>query len=178
MVNSDTEQTNKLKELCDFYDKNSGCIKSDLFSDKAEEVVKDFLKPSEIIKIPQKKSYTTKKQGKNKDEEKEVDNSRTQIRRFYNEVLSIKNLIDLKDDETPTDKFKIQIPYIKMLIAKAKYAQKRNPPTVTTNFVKFIKYCLEGVKLEDIDKSLKHFNIFVSFFEAVIAYSVVHIEKQ
>jgi len=119
-----------------FYDEQ-GDIKTNLFSEEAENLAKKIAQESERSK------------GR--------VNSRTQLRKFYDEVLKFKSRIK----ENP-EKFNSLLPYIKMLNAKVKYAEGRGH--VTKEFVDFIKNCLEQVKTK------KDFDVFADFFEAFMGF--------
>lgn len=138
--------------VIDYFDEN-GEIKVDLFSDVADNLVKNCIK------------YLTKDDKSNK---RKI--SLNQMRKFYDEILSFQNQIE--NSTHKLKKFRELLPYIKMQKAKINLAyQKKN---VNTNFKRFIDfnidYIINGYQ-EDLDKCLKKFNIFVSLFEAVIAYS-------
>jgi len=103
-----------------------------------------------------------------KKEEKRL--SINQMRKFYDEILSYQ--IQIENSKNKEEKFRELLPYIKMEKAKANIAyQKKN---INTNFKKFIDlnidYIVDGYD-KDLELSLKKFNVFVSLFEAVIAYS-------
>lgn len=118
--------------------KQNNIVNSNLFSSVAEEYAKKI--HEEGIK-----------NGKPK------YNKPSQIRKFYDEVLRIKALL-----EKSPDKFKELLPYIKMLKAKAMYALGRD--LITKDFKKFIDECIDQVK------DLKDFEVFATFFEAFMAY--------
>jgi len=84
-------------------------------------------------------------------------NKRSQLRKFYNEVLRLNGLVR----NNPADWENI-MPYVSMLIAKSVYAQGRNK--VTPEFVKMLK---DGVNQIQTKEDLE---IFVNFFEAFMGY--------
>ena len=84
-------------------------------------------------------------------------NKRSQIRKFYDEVLEHKNRMDSEKS------FSDFLPYFKMLNAKAAYAKARD--LVDDNFAAFIKECIGQVK----DK--KDLEVFASLFEAVMGFA-------
>lgn len=84
-------------------------------------------------------------------------NKTTQIRRFYDELVSWQERIG-SDEE----KFKQYVAFIKMLNAKATYAQGRN--LVTPEFVTWLKECIQQV---NDPKSLRNFRLH---FEAVLGF--------
>lgn len=85
-------------------------------------------------------------------------NKRTQIRKFYDEVVRYNTLAKVN----PGDWDNI-LPYINMLIAKAAYAKGRNN-LVTEDFVGLMKDCVEQIRdSRDLD-------VFASFFEAFMGF--------
>jgi len=121
--------------MIDFYkDREKGTIDPKLFSDVAENW-----------------SKTIHQSGENR------INKRTQLRKFYDEVVRFNGLA--KADPTEWDNI---APYVNMLIAKAVYAQGRN--LVTKDFVEMLKVCVAQVKDgRDLD-------VFANFFEAFIGF--------
>lgn len=93
----------------------------------------------------------------------------TQIRRFYNDLLSVKGRVELESPSKRAAAFKLQIPYVNMMVAKAKYAEGREK--VGKKFVKYIEKCTEPLDSNKPAESYEHFKVFCSFFEAVVAYS-------
>jgi len=158
-----------------YYDEENN-IKVDLFSDIAENIVKECFKfnvDSDYERRWNKKlnDWEFKSKYKNnkwdnklpKNERKLIKNiSLNQVRKFYNEFLNYKIIID--NSENNQEIFKKQLPYIRMLKAKANVAYQRGH--INTNFKMFIEGNIDYIK-DDMDK----FNIFVTFFEAVVAYS-------
>jgi CRISPR-associated protein Csm2 len=84
-------------------------------------------------------------------------NKRTQIRKFYDEVVRYNSLAK----GNPKDWDNI-LPFINMLIAKATYALGRN--LVTREFVDFIKAGVNQVQDE------KDMDVFAGFFEAFMGF--------
>lgn len=84
-------------------------------------------------------------------------NKSTQIRRFYDELVGWQERIG-NDDE----KFKQNVAFVKMLNAKAAYAQGRK--LVTKEFVDWFRDCVKQV---DNPRSLKHFRLH---FEAMLGF--------
>jgi len=120
-------------------------IKKDLFSDIAEEIV-------ECIKTP------TREDGRDRRGKPKKQISSTQIRKFYEEVLN------LKDQLNNGKEFREILPYFRMLKAKANVAYERD--VINTNFKRFIE---ENVDYVGDDK--ERFKVFCTFFEAVVAYA-------
>lgn len=84
-------------------------------------------------------------------------NKRTQIRKFYDEVIRLKTQVD-SDPEL----FEALLPQLHMLVAKAAYANGRN--LVSNGFLKFIKDSVQQTKnREDLE-------IFANFFEAFMGF--------
>lgn len=117
-----------------FYkDKAKRTLKIDLFSTTAEELAKTLSQANERF------------------------NKRTQLRKFYDEVLRLNSIAKT----SPHDWDNI-LPYVNMLIAKATYAEGRN--LVTEEFVKFIKQSIGQLQLpEDLE-------VFTNFFEAFMGF--------
>ena len=82
-----------------------------------------------------------------------------QVRRFYEDLLSIRRRIERVDDEE--EEFKRQLPYIRMAQAKAAYAFRRR--NINRRFQEFIE---EVARIE----TMKDFRVFCTLFEAVIAF--------
>jgi len=120
-------------------------IRKDLFSDVAEKVV-------ECIKTP------TREDGRDRRGNPKKRISSTQIRKFYEEVLNLKDQLDNGKE------FREILPYFRMLKAKANVAYERD--VINTNFKRFIE---ENV--DYIGDNEEKFKIFCTFFEAVVAYS-------
>jgi len=121
------------------YFEEDGNIRSDLFCEVAENVA----------------NYIKKGKGKI---------SSNQIRKFYDEVINLKEQLENKKGQVDDEKaFKMILPYFKMLKARAYYAYKRD--NISTNFKTFIEKNVDYVDNEN------KFKIFCTFFEAVVAYS-------
>jgi CRISPR-associated protein Csm2 len=100
----------------------------------------------------------TKFDQKTKKEKKVLEKNKiSQIRKFYDEVLRFSEYLKAGED------YKSILPYIKMLNAKAAYAEGRK--LVTEDFKDFIKQTLAY-----LDDDPNSFKIFVSFFEAFMGY--------
>jgi len=129
-----------------YYDETKN-VEINLFSKQAEEIVN--------------------KLAENKDN-KNVKNSITQLRRFYNDIQIVKNKIDNSKD--PEEEFRKELPYIKMIAAKANYAYKRE--NITSFLNEFIKHNI--LKLVNTYQDLA---IFCTFFESIIAYATGRLKK-
>lgn len=126
----------------EFYsDHKSKTINPDLFSTHAE---------SWANKVCQS--------GLNNKQDRLEKNKISQIRKFYDEVITFSEYLRSGED------YKTILPYIKMLNAKTAYAEGRK--LVTEDFKNFIKQSLEFVT----DDDPKAFSIFVGFFEAFMGY--------
>lgn len=117
-------------------DKSKKIVDPELFSSIAEK------KAEEIAKNAEKKGKVDK---------------RSQIRKFYDEVLNFSLRLKNKPDD-----FEKMLPYIKMLKAKVAYAKGRD--LISEDFKKFITESLDKIKDKD------DFDVFVSFFEAFMGY--------
>jgi CRISPR type III-A-associated protein Csm2 len=129
-----------------YYDETKN-VDVNLFSKQAEEIVN--------------------KLAENKDN-KNVKNSITQLRRFYNDIQIVKNKIDNSKD--PEEEFRKELPYIKMIAAKANYAYKRE--NITSFLNEFIKH-----NVLDLVNSYQDLTIFCTFFESIIAYATGRLKK-
>ena len=123
-------------------DKGTGTVNAELFSMEAEKIVKSF-------QFKDQRGYDKKELTSN------------QIRKFYNDVLTIKSKID--SSENIELEFERQKPYLNMLRAKVAYAKSRKN-IQGDNFVVFITNSLNEVN------DVQDFKIFCSLYEAVIAY--------
>ncbi|MBF0121380.1 MAG: type III-A CRISPR-associated protein Csm2 [Desulfobacterales bacterium] len=116
-------------------DRTKGTIEPTLFSDKAEFLAKELANEGKRI------------------------NKRTQIRKFYDEVVRL-------DMESKTRDWDNILPIVNMLIAKAAYAKGRD--LVSDNFLNFIKNSVKQIS----DK--KDLSAFANFFEAFMGFYRLH----
>jgi len=121
-------------ELLKFYDSN-GNVKPEAYDTNAQEISKIFAESSRSREI----------------------NTYTQLRHFYDEVASLNDKIE----ENPSS-FNELLPLIKMLNAKAAYAQGRKK--VSKEFVQFISESLKQVRTP------KDMKTFKTFFEAIMGF--------
>jgi len=120
-----------------FYkDREKGIIEPKLFSDTA------MSKADEIHE-----------EGGNK------ANKRSQLRKFYDEIVRLNSIANNKND---TEQWEHIEPYVNMLIAKAAYAEAKG--SVTSGFTKLIKDFVNEIK-EPND-----LNVFANFFEAFMGF--------
>ncbi|HNV70816.1 MAG TPA: type III-A CRISPR-associated protein Csm2 [Candidatus Ozemobacteraceae bacterium] len=122
-------------------DKNSK-IPVDLFCKDAEEIANEVYKGQQATR------------GK--------ANKPTQIRKFYDEVVSFDTRLRSADEKTKNDEFQAILPYLKMLNAKAAYAEARE--LITREFRDFLS---QGLKQITTPQS---FQVFVHLFEAFMGY--------
>lgn len=125
-------------ELKIWENKQNKKINSELYSKHAEEWAKAI-------------KDSTKDKNKNK-------NKITQIRRFYDELLTYEDY--LKNGE----KYEDLIPYIKMLNAKAAYAEGRK--LITSEFRNMLSQMLKEID----EKNTDTFKIIKTFFEAFLGF--------
>ena len=118
-------------------DKERKVIDPKLFSEIAENLAKEL-----------RKDY---------DMRREKPNKRSQIRKFYDEIIKL----DLKVKTQPKS-WEYILPSLHMLIAKAVYAQGRK--LVSDNFVKFIRSSITQINTPD------DLSVFANFFEAFIGF--------
>ena len=91
---------------------------------------------------------------------KKTNNKRSQIRRFYDEVMKLNQLANVNSGGTAL--WDDILPYVNMLLAKAAYAQGRD--LVSPEFVDFLKQCIEKVQTQ------KDLAVFTNFFEAFMGF--------
>lgn len=77
------------------------------------------------------------------------ENKSTQLRRFYDEIVLWDTRIRQVEPKNQTAKFHEYLPFIRMLNAKAAYANGRKPRLVDDNFVSLLQHTL--IKVEDPD---------------------------
>lgn len=95
------------------------------------------------------------------EESKKRENKRTQIRKFYDEVVRL----DMEAKARPAEWDNI-LPLVHMLTAKAAYAKGRK--LVSDNFVNFIRSSIDQISgQEDLA-------VFASFFEAFMGFYRLH----
>jgi CRISPR-associated protein Csm2 len=117
-------------------DEKEKIVNPALFSDQAESLAKKIAQDHENSK------------GKKA-------NKRTQLRKFYDEVLRL-------EMEARRQKWETVLPLLHMIIAKAAYARGRD--LVSDDFVHFIRSSIKQVKRhEDLE-------IFSNFFEAFMGF--------
>ena len=110
-----------------------------LFSEDAEEIAKQL-------------DASTKAGGRDNGK-----NKSTQVRRFYDELVGWQDRIG-----NDVEKFNQYVAFIRMLNAKAAYAEGRN--LVTPDFVTWFKDCIKQV---DSPRTLTNFRLH---FEAVLGF--------
>jgi len=88
-------------------------------------------------------------------------NKRTQIRKFYDEVVRLTSLAKSRPEE-----WQNILPMVHMITAKAAYARGRN--LISSSFMDFIRNCISQVnRPEDL-------NVFSNFFEAFMGFYRLH----
>ncbi len=87
-------------------------------------------------------------------------NKTSQLRKFYNELLMWEERVNGGEPEGAKDRLARHLPLIRMLNAKAAYAQGREH--VGENFVSLLRRCLEQV--EDNPESLRYCRLFFEAF--------------
>ncbi len=89
-------------------------------------------------------------------------NQQSQLRKFYDEVLRFDSMLKAVQPGNQEAEFEKILPYIKMLNAKAAYAEGRG--LVTSKFKDFISQALKQIKTK------ADFDIFVGLFEAFMGF--------
>ncbi len=88
-------------------------------------------------------------------------NKRTQIRKFYDEVIRLDMEAKAREDEWPNI-----IPLVHMLTAKAAYAKGRS--LISNGFLNFIKQSVDQIA------NPKDLSVFANFFEAFMGFYRLH----
>lgn len=134
-----------MNKIAFYKDKTWGIIEPKLFSDIAEQTAADIAKSG---------------QTQTRDGKVRLDhNKRTQIRKFYDEVIRLNGSVKSNPDD-----WDVVLPYINMLIAKAAYANGRNK-LVTDDFVDLLKDCVAQVQRpSDLDVFANFFESFMGFY--------------
>ncbi len=104
---------------------------------------------------PELFNETAKQQGSHiADSSNDRTNKATQLRKFYDEIIMWDNKVAMHPD-----RFDEYLPFIRMLNAKAAYAQGRK--LVDHNFVKLLSDCLRQV---DSAETMRTFKLFMEAF--------------
>ncbi|MDM8526215.1 type III-A CRISPR-associated protein Csm2 [Desulfococcaceae bacterium HSG8] len=130
-----------MSEITLWKDRENRKIDPTLFSEKAEKLA------------------ITLKEDNDKSKKK---NKRTQIRKFYDEVVRL----DTAAKTRSAEEWDNILPILNMLIAKAAYAQGRD--LVSKNFVKFIRSAIGQIS------DPKDLSVFANFFEAFMGFYRLH----
>jgi CRISPR-associated protein Csm2 len=121
----------------DFWkDREKAIIDPALFSSKAENLAQEFAKDNEQNK------------GTNK---------RTQIRKFYDEIVRLDMEAKSREGEWANI-----LPLVHMMTARAAYAKGRN--LISDGFLEFIKNSVSQVN------TAKDLSVFANFFEALMGF--------
>lgn len=91
----------------------------------------------------------------------EGKNKINQIRIFYNQFIVINEKINNSEEH-----FRRQLPYIKMIKARAKYSKGRK--NIGDYFENFLLKCVDKVN------TLEDFRLICSFFETVVGYATYY----
>ncbi|OPY64954.1 MAG: hypothetical protein A4E57_03350 [Syntrophorhabdaceae bacterium PtaU1.Bin034] len=89
-------------------------------------------------------------------------NKRTQLRKFYDEVVRFDGMLKGLKQEEVNDEFQRILPYLKMLNAKAAYAMGRG--LISSGFRDFIASSLSRINNRD------DFQVFAGLFEAFMGF--------
>lgn len=129
-----------MEKIVFWKDRGKGVVDPMLFSNEAERLAQHLAKDHE-----QDKST----------------NKRTQIRKFYDEVVRLD--MEAKSREGEWDNI---APLVQMMTAKAAYAKGRT--LISDNFMEFIKQSVSQVE------NAKDLSVFASFFEAFMGFYRLH----
>jgi len=124
-----------------------------LWKDKGKKIVDPTLFSSTAEQLAVKLAEDNKNSKK--------ANKRTQLRRFYDEVLRLDS-----EAKTRPEQWDNILPRLHMLTAKAAYAKGRE--LVSDNFVSFIKNAIQQIEHQD------DLVVFANFFEAFMGFYRLH----
>jgi len=124
-----------------------------LWKDKGKKIVDPTLFSSTAEQLAVKLAEDNKNSKK--------ANKRTQLRRFYDEVLRLDS-----EAKTRPEQWDTILPRLHMLTAKAAYAKGRE--LVSDNFVSFIKNAIQQIEHQD------DLVVFANFFEAFMGFYRLH----
>jgi CRISPR-associated protein Csm2 len=97
-------------------------------------------------------------------------NKITQLRKFYDEVLHLDMEAKARDAKKTEGEWNNILPLVHMLVAKAAYANGRK--LVSDQFLKLVKSSVNQIKKPD------DLTVFANFFEALMGFYRLYIEKQ
>jgi CRISPR-associated protein Csm2 len=132
-----------MSEIIFWKDKEKTKIDPKLFSEEAEKFAKEIAEDNKISK-----------NGKS--------NKRTQIRKFYDEVIRL----DMEAKTRPQEWDNI-LPMLNMLTARAAYSKGRDE-LISDNFLTFIRSSINNVS------EPKDLSVFANFFEAFMGFYKLH----
>lgn len=140
-------------------EKKTASISLDFYADPVTRT----LKPELFYQVAQEYARLVFEAGQS-DRGRLDRNKRTQLRKFYDEVVRLNELAKpAPDSNTPEKNWGNILPYVNMLIAKSAYAQGRK--LVTREFTEdFMKKAVEQVKEPD------DLRVFASLFEAFMGF--------
>ncbi len=133
-------------KISTFYNPDGKTVKPDLFDGVAKNVALSF-------------------KGKEKNGNKEIGVTSTQLRRIFDEVKRFEQILTLQEKQ-----WEKQLPYIKMIKSKVAYSvaraskQKSDEKGVYKNLESFIS---SGI---DLIKTQEDYHIFVNLFEAAYGF--------
>ncbi len=131
-----------MEKIIFWKDREKQLIDPHLFSKTAENLAKEIAEDSRNIRN---------------------SNKRTQIRKFYDEIVRLTMLSKTR----PKEKWGQLLPLIHMITAKAAYANGRNN-LISNNFMRFLKDSIDQIQEpEDL-------NVFSNFFEAFMGFYRLH----
>lgn len=123
------------------------------YKDRDKRLIDPALFSTTAEKMAEKVAESGKERGK------QEKNKRSQIRKFYDEVLRL-------NMQAKGESWDMIHPYVNMLVAKTAYAKGRK--YVTDEFLDFIKGSIEEVRQpEDLE-------VFANFFEAFMGFYKIY----
>ncbi len=97
---------------------------------------------------------------------KQGSNSYTQVRKFYDELLSLQKQAQGNQNNVDSGEFEKVLPMIYLVKSKAAYA--RGKKNINDNLLSFLVYYIEKIK------NIEQLKYFMLYFEAILGYLRLH----
>lgn len=97
---------------------------------------------------------------------KQGSNSYTQVRKFYDELLSLQKQTQGNQNNVDSGEFEKVLPMIYLVKSKAAYA--RGKKNINDNLLSFLVYYIEKIK------NIEQLKYFMLYFEAILGYLRLH----
>lgn len=97
---------------------------------------------------------------------KQGENSYTQVRKFYNELLLLQKQAQGNQNNVDSGEFEKVLPMIYLVKSKAAYA--RGKKNINDNLLSFLVFYIEKIK------NIEQLKYFMLYFEAILGYLRLH----